>query len=272
MGVEQAPAAGRGRRDRRQAGAEDRAHRARERERDRPVGSQLALRQRARRAPALADGPGTSSAEWARASAPRHAAQRRPRRFPPARCAVRRHADVHRPRARANAASAPDRAHAARPSAPACRTARRRLARVELEPPVTRRAARRAHDEPDRRGAADEPPRPARAATVTSTVSFSPTRSCVPGHSLPCRTSTGILLPSGRRTTTLRDMSRVAGLDDVGQRLGIRLDLRVGPPEQRRSGRERACREQEADDPEGRPDGRLLRRLRLTGSSVTRPA
>ena len=125
MGVEVAPATGRSRSDRRQAVAEDRVHRARERERDRAAGIQHGagsglderLRSRTGREPAQPSGrghplPGT-----------RRGGDRDASRPFVCRC---RDADVDRLAAHARtAACARDRARAARPSAPACRTARR---------------------------------------------------------------------------------------------------------------------------------------------------
>ena len=204
VGVEQAPAAGRGRGDRRQARSEDRAHRTGERERDRAVGSELhaggGLDERLRhgRAGNQLSRVGSGIRSQARGAA---ATEMLPARS----CADADEADVHRP-ARMREAQRPlvtvhtqhDLPH--RRAEP--RRRRGRPGRARASGHASRALGVRTTSLADAVRPTSQPAHPGRR-TVSSTVSFSPTRSCVSGHSLPCRTATGTLRPSGRRTTTL---------------------------------------------------------------------
>ena len=252
VGVEVAPAAGRGRSERRQARTEDRAHGAGEGERDRAVGIELdagggldeRLRSRTGREPAQPRGLGRSLPDTRR-SGDRDASR-------PLVCR-RGHADVDRPARLCEPQSALVTVHAQH-DLPHRRAEPRddRLALVELEPATAQACARRAQDTPRGRGAADEPARPARATNRHLDREPLADPKLLPGPEAAVPDGDGDSASVGPADDHLRDMSRVARLDDAGQGLGVRLDARVGPPEQGCSGSERARGEHEAGDCEDR--------------------
>ncbi len=130
-----------------------------------------------------------------------------------------------------------------------------RLALTDLEPAAAKPGLGRAHDEVGRRGVADKPPRPPRAADGELDGQPLADRERVSRPQLPVPDGNGNPAPVGPADDDARDVARVAGLDDPGERLCVRRDARLRPPEQRGSGRERAGGENEGDDPEGHPNG-----------------
>ena len=120
-----------------------------------------------------------------------------------------------------------------------------RLARTDLEPAATEACARRAHRERRRCRMADQPARPAGTANLELDGQPLTGRELLLGPQSP--------VPDGDRDDSAvgppdhdaRDTSRIARLHDVGQGLGVRLDTRLRPPQQRGPGCDGTRRERQ---------------------------
>ena len=164
-----------------------------------------------------------------------------------------------------SAASARDRSRAARPPAPACRTTRRPArpggSRASGPAVVRSGCARQGSFGPCGRRAS--PPSPDGAPSARRSAAHRP-RAAARATAAPAERRRGSC-PRRAADDDVRDTSRVAGLDDVRERVCVRLDPRLRPREQRRSDSDSACDEQEPEDPEGLPDARSSARPAADG-------